>query len=219
MSLKDSARDFLSHIDGDYRDICTKYYFEFLKKTLTEDGGKLLEVLFTWDLISNKKNRLDKQFSDEEYEAFADEAKSILTTVIENLINDNLPEEQFYSQLWSIISNSIMFKDDNQRIGALIFLIRNPRIPYFKLTEGITMSDDEYNSIVASVKKCAKKAFFAINRGYKQKTQVASNILLLLDEIEGENEKAVFLSLVLSYYDLRYARALKRINSKIEETN
>lgn len=72
------------------------------------------------------------------------------------------------------------------------------RIPYFKLENGIKMSNDEFREISIQREKEIKKAIFILNSDFSQKTERCSLINKILDASESEEEKAVILAQVLN---------------------
>ena len=98
------------------------------------------------------------------------------------------------------MQNKILFPSDDAVVAIIIQLFFMENIPYYQLCTVDTMEDDEYVTLLESVKKMYQKAIFAINRGYLQKTQVAGQLLMILKEMPSMEEQEVFVAQLIGYY-------------------
>lgn len=95
-------------------------------------------------------------------------------------------------------------------------------IPYYQLCTVDTMEDDEYVTLLESVKKMYQKAIFAINRGYLQKTQVAGQLLMILKEMPSMEEQEVFVAQLIGYYKSKNEYLKNKVDDlekQLEEAN
>ena len=143
-----SIKDFLSNIDGDYRDICSQYYLTFLKdEKNNEFASEKLSLLLNWDYDSTKENIQEALYTQEEYEAAINKSSLIIEKIVENMINNEVNEVEFYQAIWKAISEEVFFPLDIDRIGAIIALFFSPKIPYFKLEKGLQMEEEMFQKL------------------------------------------------------------------------
>lgn len=170
------------------------YFFTFLSQIFIEDMGVEDETEFlssnTFNLITEDIDRLANR-------------------VIANLVRQRLPERSFYENLWAKISDSTLLPDKDAQTAFLTRLWIDPRIPYYQVGEGCTMANEEFVRIRDEVWPVIKRADFLLSVPFKQKTQRASLIMWLADELQDDREKAVFWACVMAHV-IENSRASER---------
>ena len=124
----------------------------------------------------------------------------IPTQLVQNLMDKSPAEDQFYLELWTQMCNKTLFPNELTMVSAIIVLMYMPKIPYFCLPQVPTMEDEVYQECTRHVQEQIKRAIYAIEAGYPQKTQLAVQLMRLCNQIKGEKEKTVFIAQILGYY-------------------
>ena len=153
--------------------------------------------------------KLNEQYnlSDEHYSYFMDISRTV-ERILQNLINSNVKEAQFYEALWTKFNDPVLFPNDDDKTALLLGLWLNVRIPYYQLAEGCIMENDEYEKLAKSMREELKKANFIIYSGIPQKTQRTSLLMDLADTITDTRKRTVFWSVVISIISQREASIL-----------
>lgn len=126
------------------------------------------------------------------------DVKSLCARILENLIKENVPEEDFYKKLWEKLCDNTLLSDNAAKTAFLTCLFLDARLPYFHLEEGLSMDNDTFQATFDNIQPQLRKAYFILAAPFKQKTQRASLLLELADELDGD-EKVVFWAIVISY--------------------
>ncbi len=157
--------------------------------------------------------------SDEQYNEFQDVSKTA-ERILQNLINANITESEFYEKLWTKFNDKDLFTSSDDRIALLLSLWLDVRIPYFQVHEGCSMEDDEYRKCIDEISMELKKASFIVYKNMKQKTQRVSLLMELADSIPDKNKRIVFWSYVISLISkkeaaLQSARSSERVDGDV----
>ena len=208
-----SIIEYISTIDGYLGDICSDVYFLYLKKN-EQAYNDFRTFLESWyDIESNKSIPVKVYYSEDHYRQCFDDIRPVIDRLLSNLVEKNYPSETFYNNLWDSINNDVLFDSDLEKICAVLFILLSSKIPYFQMEEALRMSDDEYWNVSRDVDEQYKKAVFALNRGYDQRTEVASQIVRFFKEIEGETQQVVYIAKLIGYFRFE----IHRLEEKIKE--
>lgn len=160
-------------------------------------------------------NEIPEEFFDVDADEIDTPTKTRLTDmehqIVKELISQNVSEDVFYEEIWNRILDKILVSNNHQRSFLLVCMWLDPRIPYYQLGLGVSMDNDTYKKCVQQLEFPYKKMLFAMNAGYPQKTQKASILLKIADEISDQNERIVFWSLTISRLESRILKLKKRI--------
>jgi hypothetical protein len=126
--------------------------------------------------------------------------------VVKGLILQDVPEDKFYDEIWTRLNDTILISDIYQKSFLLRQMWLDPRIPYFHLGLGISMDDKIYHEYVKRVEIPYKKMRFALHADYSQRTQKASILMQIADDIPDKEERIVFWSLVLAHLENQITR-------------
>lgn len=214
-----SVIEYISTIDGYLGDICSDVYFLYLKKN-DQAHNNLRTFLESWyDIESDKSTSVKIYYSEDDYRDCFDDIRPVIDRLLSNLVEKNYPSETFYSNLWDSINNDFLFDSDLEKICAVLFVLLSSKIPYFQMEEALRMSDEEYWKISQEVDEQYKKAVFALNRGYDQRTEVASQIVRFFKEIEGETQQVVYIAKLIGYFRFEIHRLEEKIKELYSELN
>lgn len=201
-----NLKNYLASIDGHPGDVCADIYYCFLNSS--EHAAVNLQVfLENWfDTSKDHATAVKCYYTSGEYEECYRDIKPIMDRLLSKLIEKNDTPDVFYRNLWNKINNDALFETDIEKITAILFLLLSSKIPYFQMGNAVQMSEEEFQQIGEEVKQCFRKAVFALNRGYEQQTEVASQILNILQEIPEQRKQIVFISKLIGLSYLRIAK-------------
>lgn len=209
--------DYLSSITGSIEDICADFFYKFIKNN-TDSQKNFRSFLELWAITkSNNKNEVSHYFDEKQYlVAFHENATSI-NKILTNLVHRNEIPDKFYTSLWENLCNPAMFATDLDVICALLFLAKSPLIPYFQMGEALTMETAEYQALSTAILPYAQKAIFALNLNYEQLTQVASQLISIMSEIDDYKKQVVYVAQLLSWAQWQVKRIEEQSLSRSSE--
>lgn len=185
---------------NDKLNICASVY-----KKIAQNPSVSAELLkFFYEnadrITSSEQETVEVVISEETSKVLHKQYAEVVDALFEQILAKNLPEDQFYSKIWEMISGSPSFEDDNAKAFALYYIWIDVRIPYFQLENGLTMSDVEFRELSESLLLSIQKARFIMRTTmYKQRTSRASVLLNLLDSFSDEREKVVLMAHIISF--------------------
>ena len=217
--MSGNLREQLTHYCGKAIDICAHVYKEFFSNVADEDASVLLlkELCEQWGFVSSDQSVIIEEiYSQEEYNKAIEKVKPTVDMILENLAMKELSEETFYTILLKNLQNDTLFAQPVDKDCALYTVINSTKVPYYELPIVSKMSDDDFVQYRELVSPLFRKAYFIINRGYTQFTQVSAQLLEVLDEVKDEEQRTVLLSMILATF-LQPERKEEREESSEEE--
>lgn len=129
--------------------------------------------------------------------------------MLDTLVKRRLDETVFYEELWEkIIEKNPMLETEQERVYALYRIIQDWRMPYYKMADGLQMSDEMFQSYKERAHDKLNRIHFLMNYGFSQRTELASLLNQVLDSSETEAEKAVLLAVALGKAEENVVRLL-----------
>lgn len=121
--------------------------------------------------------------------------------VIEGIINmiavEGNSSHIFYNKLFNKLSELCRGKTEKEKGLCLYNVVWDKRIPYFEVKAGIILPDEEFKDIVDSLTPQIRKMVFILNSSHSQRTEEASQLLDVIDELKTSKKKAVLLAQLL----------------------
>lgn len=182
-TIWDTCKETWHFILAQEQEVQEQYFSTFLREISLEDVG-----------ITN----LQHYFSKEATSRIRNDINQLGNRIVENLVQQRIPEEMFYKSLWSKICDDTLLPDQTAQTAFLACLWIDPRIPYYQVEEGCTMDNDEFDRLREKIWPTLKKVYFILSIQLTQKTQRASLLMKLADEIEDEQERIVFWAYVIA---------------------
>ena len=146
----------------------------------------------------------------------ADAIEAIITSSIKVAISNQYSNRDFYGYLWRSISSAY---HDESLAFALYKILVDKRIPYHKISKGLSMEDNEYSEITQNCLHDIKKCRFILDVGFDQKTKEASNLLEVILSHELKEEQIVILSQVLTYCKLfKFEEIFQALSKEQDDT-
>ncbi|MCW5649790.1 MAG: hypothetical protein KIS62_08600 [Ramlibacter sp.] len=128
---------------------------------------------------SSKEIQIDAFINDTERALLEKKFGKLVDQMLNLIFSDNAPEEKFYANLQALLQNPL-FPDEKTRTFAFYFALIDKRLPYFQLTQGLKMSDDDWKQSHRRLSRERAKIRFILNSEFKQRSEEAD---LLLKEI------------------------------------
>ena len=98
--------------------------------------------------------------------------------IVSNMVQQNISEELFYHNLWNKICDKTLLLEQSAQVSFLERLWMDVCIPYYQITEGCTMEDEEFSNIRQEISQHLKKANYILAYPFQQRTQRASLLQL-----------------------------------------
>lgn len=179
-------------------------FFDELYNCLCEKGdepGTILKQFVDeyFVYIKKEKGKTSKFEMNIERQNIARIYMPLVDGYIDYLSKQGLDEIKFYNKLWKFIHQKDIFPNAEVSRVVFIWMWKNHLIPYFCLGNMEMMQTDEFKRILDKLKLPARKMEFILEYGYMQKTQRARALLRILDELETDDEKSVFLAVLLDF--------------------
>lgn len=195
-------------------DFCGNFYRLFLSNNITKDI-KLQNfiLLLQWNGKSDESLTIDNIFPKDAYQKTTADILPVVKKIVDNLVSENLDEDKFYKELFTKICDDILFTEEIEIICAITALILNPKIPYFKLGKAVKMDNDKYQEISSNLHKEISKAYFVLQYGYAQKTELASQLYNIVKAQKEDEERIVLIANILGFYNSQ----MKILYDKLKE--
>lgn len=208
-----TADQFLhSVITKNIGDFCANYFKLYIKDYFGTDKGFENFVCFLkWNRISDETIEIPSLFEKEEYSRALKEIHPGIKKLIANMVAEQMEESDFYNKLWEQVSDDLQYAKEIDKICVLIALSVDQRIPYFKLGQALKMDNGQYQKVANTIEQQISKAFFALRCGYEQNTEVASQLYSILQEIEDEEKRIVFLATIVGFFNAKYKMLYKKL--------
>lgn len=198
------------------------YYKLYLEKG--ESAEQILQdfiLLLKWDGTSNESFDVETMYQLDEYHQTSKDVFPVVQKIIGNLVTENLDETVFYEKLFAKTFDDILFASELEKICSLTILILDPKIPYYKLGPALQMGNEEFGEISKSIQEEISKAIFALQFGYSQKTELASQLYNIVKEQKDEKKRIVLIANILGFYssqmEFLYEKANGVTNSEAAE--
>lgn len=213
-----TATEYLSKVKGEIYNICEDFYNRFLyNNENTDNYSENLKLLLNWDFISDETYTANCETDVNEYQKKLKTIEPIVEKVIDNLIAENLTENDFYSKLAQFIKEETLLRLKIEKICALVCLMQSLKIPYYKIDNGLTMSNDEFVEISKKIFTQIRKSIFILAVGSTQKTEISSRLLHLLEEIHDHKEKVVFLANVIGIFEKKMLLLVEKLETNTDD--
>lgn len=201
--MRDNLKEQLTHYGGNAIDICARIYNESFVNNPNKDNVVLLlkELCEQWGFVNSDQSIIvEESYSQEEYNDAIKKVKPTVDIILDNLAMKVLSEEAFYTEILQNLNNDTLFAQPVDKICALYIVLNSTKVPYYALPLIPKMSDEDFTRYRDTVSQLFRKAYFIINRGYTQFTQVSEQLLEVLDEVKVKEQRTVLMSMILATF-------------------
>ncbi len=216
-NVQQNIINILKSASGDKEDIAYRIYTEIT--CLEEEGSEALEFFLenSEQIESTEEKRVEKIFSEEEKYQYAKTYGKIIDGTLEILLKKGLNKKQFYVELWKFIYENPILEGDKLKAFALFYIWIDVRVPYYEMESGMKMGNDEYAEICKELFEKIRKARFILNIPTEQKTERASRLINLLNEVKSQREQVVLMTQILNLSDKSEMIISQLIKDKVLE--
>lgn len=168
---------------------------------------------------SDDAEQVKKKFTQDDLNKLKAEYGTLADAIFEKLLKDNLNENLFYSKLWNALTNNPMLDSDESIIFSIYYILIDARIPYYKLSDGVSMPNSRFATISNAIQPDINKARFIMRTNrFAQRTNRASVLLELLDSKDGE-ERVVLMAHILTMSTINMPDSLLDLLRKMESSD
>ena len=197
--------------------INTVYFFYDLIKNVDESIAPALFqhfcIVYEEATLSHERDA-DTVILQEEIDILEDSFDDIIEAKFKTLLKRKYDEKTFYEKLWffiwksdalsdiedgTISGNTDISAEDKVRTYALYEILRDKRIPYFFFSDGLNMSNDDYRAKCEELANIKRKIRFILSAEiFDQKTEKASQLVKILDELSSYQDKTIAMVFVIN---------------------
>lgn len=216
MSLENNVplSEFLKHVCGQVFSVCEIFYERYLKiEKDPQTAANLLKMFYAGNVDTDETEEVRGSIDGDKMEEMVAGNAPMIEKLVDNIIAENPTEDDFYLQIWEMLNNTIIFPQEEDVISGIIAIYYLGTIPYYQLLKAPTMDEKTFKTALKNIEPTIAKAFFALNCNYEQKTQLATQLIYLYDQISDLDEKKVYVATL-------FGKALSKIQSsdkKIKE--
>jgi hypothetical protein len=187
----------LSQGKGSLGNLCMAYMEIINKAPESQKPKVLLYLAESFDPAeSTEQLEIEIIISTNEEKVLEARYSKVIAELLTSLVQQNLPEDSFYGQLWACL-NSPLFRDPGGKAIALKETLEDRRIPYFCIPdERFRMTDDQFKKTRKGMYKRQAKIRYLLSFKFSQKTEQADLLLREIDSVEGD-ERVVLMALLL----------------------
>lgn len=153
----------------------------------------LIQEFMTSENTSDEENGpvavTDANEPDEAMELFLtcrNKYKHFTNGLVTVLVGEGLPTVQYYERVWNAISNTLADAPLEAKGYCLYEFLMDARTPYAEIPAGLSMSEDEYQTVSNSISADIQMINFILALPNVQKTQTASQLLHILDHLDTD---------------------------------
>lgn len=197
-------------VSDDYINNCGAI-FDYLMSLDIGQRPELFEYLCNiWGTIEcrHEERMPEKEISQQELSELQHEYEPMVSGKLKNLIRRNVPEKDFYHELWSYIESDLAFPTRKSKIYAVFSIANDTQIPYFRLEGGLKMAQGDFRELQRELRHNRQRLIFILTRDFSQKTERAWHLLKELDTYEDEAHRTVLLTMIIEHF----TRLLERSN-------
>jgi len=138
-----------------------------------------------------------------ELNRYAHEYRKLIRSFISFFSDKGYPKNLYYQKLWDSLEPFLLDATPEKKGFCLLDILGDARTPYYELPAGLRLSVDRFKETFECIKTSIQQLDFAIelSRSQRQKTELASHIVHLLETLNSSEDKSVFLVCFLNRYE------------------
>lgn len=198
----------LKQNEGHPVDIC----FDLVDAMETSEQPALhLQQILEFSSIIGEDDEIDPvKVSRDEIDAFERLYFSYIVQYTRILAEKNLSQEDFYKKLYEDMfspGNGMLPTSDSSKAILLETLANHVRcVPYYQLRMEQDLTDEEFDASINLIDRQLLNAKHVLQRSFDTKTKEGLQLYRILESIENEKDKIVFLSLLISIVRIEESR-------------
>lgn len=136
------------------------------------------------EIETSKEIKIDSFITENEKDHLKSRYGDLVNEMLAFVLKENQPEKDFYVSLWQVLHNPV-FHDEKARAFALYYVLIDRRIPYFRLDQGLKMSDEDWEAVARRLRRKRAKIRFILATSFSQRSEEADLLLKELDAVTG----------------------------------
>ncbi len=192
--------EILENAKGNPLDIYATLYQEYLLGS-EKPSAVLQQILqFCAHPVGSEDDDSPEIMSNEQEWAIKRNYYTLAREIVRMLAKNNLSVEKFYEKLYIQIFASELFPDNAHVKIVLLKLLAEelPILPYFQASELLSMTNEDYQDAVNRVDAQVTQALHMLNRNFDSRTEEASQLCRIADEILNKEDQVVYWSMLVS---------------------
>lgn len=192
------------------------FFYELIKNADDTIAPALFQhfcIVYEDATLSHERDA-DTIISQEEIKMLEENFDDIIEAKFKTLLKRKYEEKMFYEKLWyfiwksdvlsdieegSISENTDISAEDKVRTYALYEILRDKRIPYFFFPGGLNMSNEDYRAKCDELANTKRKIRFILSAEiFDQKTEKASQLVKIIDELEAYQDKTIAMVFIIN---------------------
>lgn len=215
-TIKIQMNKILSTTDNDGINVCY-IVFNLICQSDKTDQPILFEYFCNiyGTIDSNEEKPVPKEITSQELVILKNHLKDFVNGKLQSTINRDLEETLFYKNIWDFITDTINFSNNKEMAFALYWIVIDRKIPYFRLSGTLRMSNEEFSSAQDKLIRSIQKIRYILASDFDQKTEKAYHLLQELDLYnESPNHKAVLMARIISEFEKRENRIIEALSDR-----
>ena len=189
---------------GNTFDIYNQIYIKYIKDNLPDSRNAFRITLDYPYEVGDSKDQNPVAASLEKIAETNYRFNRFTTGIVDRLSSINLSEDDFYEQLFCKFFESddpVYPQTDIEKVTVLSILAEKTTcIPYFQFKPGIEVTKEDYTAKVDDLVTYVQEAQFMWSYNpFNNYPEQAAQLYRIVQEIEGEKNKVIFLAMMISY--------------------
>lgn len=198
---------------GNSLDVYFVIYQEYL--LCSENPETFLRMILEFPDKIGEDDGISEKISPEEEYTTIQQYQTWLTDSIVLLIEPNDSADLFYKHLWQSVFCSPTSPKEITQCAVILKLLNEkiPVLPYYQATQLLSMENDEFVKRKEHLQPRIREAVHMLNRHFKQRTQEASQLYRLGEDLSSE-DAVVYWSTIISIVQASALRAGYELSHK-----
>ena len=120
--------------------------------------------------------------------------RNLMKALIDHVIRNGYSEKEYYEKLWKNLSFLMESANEVEKGVCLYAFLLDKRTPYYSIRPGMRMTNEKYKAETEKIISEIDKMRFVFNLNNRQKTETASQLLYIMDQLDSYESRIVFLS-------------------------
>lgn len=189
--------DKMAVLKGETINICHEIFRMIMESD--EDKAELFRFFCEQgeNVRTDEAQEAEETFSEQETKNYTKRCGKLVDGILEKLLCQRLPKQEFYRKLWSAITTDFMFEDEKEQSFAFYYLWIDSRLPYFEISCDSVMGAEEFESIADEILPYRQRARFIMTSDFEHWPDMTYLLVELLDELQDVRQKTVLLAQIL----------------------
>lgn len=149
-------------------------------------------------------------------DTYGDIVNKLFETCLKRAIQKQVTDVELYKDIWNSIVSNPIFSLPEEKLFAAYYILIDRRIPYFVVSEGLSMENSDFQAIIADCSDDIRKIKFILALDFDQKTQEASNLLDIILNQDTYEKQTVLLARVVSELRREKNRLLEELKKMVQ---